>query len=354
MTIRASRFEYRVDFVKAYGDAMRQELLPTDYLIVDENVLRHHESLRLCVQSFPHIVITASEEAKSFTNLTPVIDELIRRRFTKTNRLVAIGGGVVQDITAFVASILFRGVDWLFFPTTLLAQCDSCIGSKTSINFGPYKNQLGSFFPPRKVFIDLSFLETLDARDVRSVLGEMMHYFLVNGEDDLAWAEGKLGPALHDGDARGALIRRSLEIKKEMVERDEFDEGPRNVFNYGHSFGHALESTSDYAVPHGVAVSFGMDMANCVSSRQRLLPMSTRNRVRSVLARVWEGTTLPAVDDDAFVAALSRDKKNEGMDVKVILTKGLGQMFKTTLRLDPETRQFLSRYFRDRLYDRDL
>ena len=158
MNIRSSRYEYSVEFVDAYGETMQRDLLPTDYLIIDENVLRRHETMRLRAESFPHIIITASEEAKSFSNLAPVIEELIGRRFTKQNRLVAIGGGVIQDITAFIASILFRGVDWLFFPTSLLAQCDSCIGSKTSINFGPYKNQLGSFFPPRKVFIDLSLV----------------------------------------------------------------------------------------------------------------------------------------------------------------------------------------------------
>ena len=307
MNIRSSRHEYSVEFVDAYGETMQRDLLPTDYLIIDENVLRRHETMRRRAESFPHIIITASEEAKSFSNLAPVIEELIGRRFTKQNRLVAIGGGVIEDITAFIASILFRGVDWLFFPTSLLAQCDSCIGSKTSINFGPYKNQLGSFFPPRKVFIDLCFLDTLDEREIRSGLGEMMHYFLVNGEDDLRWAEQNLNLAFHDRDTLGAMIRRSLDIKKAMVERDEFDEGPRNVFNYGHSFGHALESTTDYAVPHGIAVSFGMDLANLVSSRQGLLPMSTRNRIRCVLDRIWQGTELPDVEDQAFVAALSRD-----------------------------------------------
>ena len=353
MRIRSSRYEYGVAFIDSYEEAMQRELTASDHLVVDENVLRLHRNLARQVKSFPHLVIMPTEEAKSFERLAPVIDTLISRGFNKGNRLVAVGGGIVQDITAFIASTLFRGVPWLFFPTTLLAQCDSSIGSKTSINFGKYKNQLGTFCPPRRVFIDLAFLDTLDERELRSGLGEMMHYFLVNGDEDLRWADERLDASFHDRDVLGAMIRRSLEIKKAMVERDEFDEGPRAVFNYGHSFGHALEATTNYAVPHGIAVSFGMDLANCLSSRQGLLPMQTRNRVRQVLARIWDGT-VPDVNDDAFVAALSRDKKNEGAEVKVILTKGAGQMFKTTLSLDSDTRSFMSRYFRDRLYSTAL
>src|SRR5207244_7259170 len=124
--------------------------------------------------------------------LGPVIEDLIGRRFTKKGRLVAIGGGIVQDVTAFTASILFRGVGWVFFPTSLLAQCDSCIGSKTSINVGAYKNQLGNFWPPRSVLIDLAFLDTLGEREIRSGIGEMLHYFFVTGEDDVRWAENNL------------------------------------------------------------------------------------------------------------------------------------------------------------------
>jgi 3-dehydroquinate synthase len=354
LAIRASRYEYRVDFVTDYADVLERTFGPDDFLIVDRNVLLAHERLRRSVASFPQIVIDPSEEAKSFGQLAPVIEELIQRRFTKKGRLVAVGGGIVQDITAFTASVLYRGVGWVFFPTSLLAQCDSCIGSKTSINVGPYKNQLGNFWPPRSVFIDLAFLATLDEREIRSGIGEMMHYFLLTGEADVRWAEQNLTRAFSDQSTLTRMIQRSLSIKKAMVERDEFDEGPRNVFNYGHSFGHALESTTNYEVPHGIAVSFGMDIANCISSRKGLIGIETRNRLRALLSGVWGNVSLKHVDSDKFIAALSRDKKNEGSDVKVILTKGIGQMFKTTLPLDTETRQFLASYFMDEIYRADL
>jgi 3-dehydroquinate synthase len=317
-------------------------------------VLERHPSLRNAVEPFRKLVIHATEEAKSFAELGALIEQLIRDRFTKKGRLVAVGGGIVQDITAFTASILFRGVGWVFFPTTLLAQCDSCIGSKTSINVGSYKNQLGNFWPPRAIFIDLAFLDTLGERDIRSGLGEMLHYFLVTSDADVQWAEANVRRAFTDRPTLERMIHRSLEIKKAMVERDEFDEGPRNVFNYGHSFGHALESTTSYDVPHGIAVSFGMDLANCISVRLGLMGAAERNRLRGVLSEVWGATSVKHVGTHRFLEALKRDKKNEGNDVKVILTKGIGQMFKTTLRLDDDMTSFIASYFATEQYARPL
>jgi len=354
LCIRSYRHKYSVEFVSDYAGALRDQLRPGDYLIIDQHVLELHPGLRVCVEGFQRILIDPSEQAKSYEALIPIIQELIDNRFTKKNRLVAIGGGIVQDISAFTASILFRGVDWLFFPTNLLTQCDSCIGSKTSINFGAYKNQLGGFFPPKAVYIDLAFLSTLPAREIHSGLGEMMHYFLVSEEDDFRWAETQLDGALHDRKVLRQMIRRSLEIKKDMIERDEFDQGPRNVFNYGHSFGHALESATRYAVPHGIAVSYGMDLANVISSRLGLIPISLRNRIRPVLAKVWSDTAVDQVDCSAFCAALAHDKKNEGRKIKVILTNGIGQMFKTTLVLESEIAHLIESYFRDQLFNRDL
>jgi 3-dehydroquinate synthase len=135
-----------------------------------------------------------------------------------------------------------------------------------------------------------------------------------------------------------------------MIERDEFDQGPRNVFNYGHSFGHALEVSTNYEVPHGIAVSYGMDLANIISARLGLIPISLRNRIRSSLSDIWEGTPVNHVACSIFLEALTHDKKNEGNQIKVILTKGLGQMFKTTLEMNLQNTQTIQSFFNDKLY----
>jgi 3-dehydroquinate synthase len=353
-TIRSYRHQYRVEFVSNYAEELSLRLRAGDHLIIDKHVIGLHPSIHSCIKEFQTILIKPTERAKSYDALIPVIQELLDHRFTKKNRLVAIGGGIVQDITAFTASILFRGVDWLFFPTNLLTQCDSCIGSKTSINFGLFKNQIGGFYPPREVFIDLGFLDSLPEMEMRSGFGEMMHYFLVASEGDFRWAVERFDRAHRDRNVLRTMIHRSLAIKKAMIEEDEFDQGPRNVFNYGHSFGHALETTTHYSVPHGIAVSFGMDLANVISSHLGLIPLALRNRIRPTLAKVWAGMSLDEIDMNDFFMALAHDKKNEGKEIKVILTKGIGKMFKTTLVLDMEMKQLIEDYFREGQSNIDL
>lgn len=354
LSIRSHRHTYRVHLGVDYLEALREQASENAFLIIDENVYQLYDELRRFAEGRPKILLRPTEEAKSFDAVSGVLGQLLEHRITKAHRLVAIGGGVIQDVTAFSASLLMRGIDWVFFPTNLLAQCDSCIGSKTSINFGELKNQLGTFFPPKAIFIDLDFLDTLPEADRRSGLGEMLHYALVSGDEDFEFFSSRLDAALEDRQVMAALIRRSLEIKKAMIEIDEFDAGPRNVFNYGHSFGHALETATGYGVPHGIAVSWGMDLANVLSADLGLLPMEERNRIRPTLAKVWQQTSLPAFEIEPFLASLARDKKNLGKQVMVILSRGPGQMFKSPLEIDDAVRRRMGDYFEQQLYRGDL
>ncbi|OVE74300.1 hypothetical protein BVX94_00755 [bacterium B17] len=353
LKVLSYRGEYVVEQTDNIIEALQKELQDEDFIIADANVLELYPDLAAIVADRPHRSITPSEEEKSYEALIPVIRELIERRFTKAGRLIAIGGGIIQDITAFIASVFMRGVDWVFVPTTLLAQCDSCIGSKTSINFEGYKNQVGGFFPPRLILIDKSFLATLPPLEIRSGLGEMLHYFVVSGEEDFAWASPLIPQAFSDADIMQELVHRSLSIKKAMIEIDEFDKGPRNVFNYGHSFGHAMESALNYTVPHGVAVSIGIDMANTISVKEGLLDEATRLRIRQIAKIIWDDTNIDPIDVDRFIAALRRDKKNEGKDIKVILTRGLGDTFKTDLKFTNEIQELISSYLTDRKWEND-
>ena len=182
----------------------------------------------------------------------------------------------------------------------------------------------------------------------------MLHYFLVTDEVSFGLMRDRIDRALVEPKILAEMASKSLAIKKEMIELDEFDKGPRNVFNFGHSFGHALESTTEYCVPHGIAVSYGMDLANLISVSLALVTPSFRNDVRSVLAKVWVDTPLPEVDFEKFLRALYKDKKNEGSEVKVILTKGYGQMFKCTLHLDRATKRLIELFFSEKLYQKKM
>jgi len=348
-TVRSYRRDYHVEFADDPVKALDEALRPRDVVLADANVMARYPDLAgIACRHGRCLSVAPSEEAKSFQALNPVFERIFELGMTKTDRLVAIGGGVTQDIAAFVSSSLFRGIEWIFFPSNLLSQADSCIGSKISINFGEFKNQLGGFYPPSRIVIAPSFLASLGTADILSGLGEMMHYFCVSSEEDFSWAERHLEAARDDAQMMRACIVRSLGIKKRMIEVDEFDSGPRNVFNYGHSFGHALETVSGYRIPHGIAVSFGMDLANCVSVKLGLIPDSLRDRIRAVLSPVTRFIEPEPSMMDGFFQALARDKKNEGSKIKVILTRGLGQMFKTTLELDPDMRGFIEDYFTSR------
>lgn len=328
LEIQSYRGPYTAHFVPDITTILADELTSNDRIIVDANVARlHHGRIDAALRLCDHRIIEPNENEKSYKAIGNTIDWLIRGGFKRSGRVVAIGGGILQDISAFAASILYRGVDWIFVPTNLLSQCDSCIGSKTSVNFGEFKNQLGGFHPARKIFIDKNFLTTLGEQEIRSGLGEMLHYFLINGRESFDLMQASFDQALTDLDVVQKLIAESLSIKKRMIEIDEFDQGPRNIFNYGHSFGHALESYTSYDIPHGIAISYGMDMANRLSWKLGLIPEEAFLEMRSLLCKNWVKFPKEPINFDDFTSLMSKDKKNVDTDLRLILTRGLGDMF---------------------------
>ena len=349
LTIKSSIRDYEVFFSRSVFDILTSEVKSEDVIFIDSNLIRHlPDKVHSFITSSRHILIDATEEQKSYTTLTPIIEQLIEDRFRKNNRLVAIGGGITQDITAFIASMMYRGVEWLFFPTTLLAQADSCIGGKTSINIGKYKNQLGNFYPPKKIFIVPELLKSLPDLDFKSGMGEILHFYLVSGQEDFAFYQNNYEKAFTDVEALTSLIRRNLEIKKDFIERDEFDYGERQLLNYGHSFGHAIESLTNFTVPHGIAVSYGMDIANFISVKLGFINDTLRQEIRSQLEKIWSGTHIENISVRGFETALSRDKKNIGNTYQLILTKGIGSMLKYGIMPNQEFTGWLHEYFQHR------
>lgn len=346
LEIQSYRGSYEAHFVPDITATLATELTSNDRIIIDANVARLHASrvgaaLALC----DHRIIEPTENEKTYTAIGETIDWLIRGGFKRSGRIVAIGGGILQDISAFTASILYRGVDWIFVPTNLLSQCDSCIGSKTSVNFGEFKNQLGGFHPPTMIFIDKAFLTTLGEQEIRSGLGEMLHYFLINGRASFEMIRDSFDRGLTDLDTIQRLIFESLLIKRRMIEVDEFDQGPRSIFNYGHSFGHALESYASYDIPHGIAISYGMDMANRLSWQLGLLEEEGFLEMRSLLSRNWVKFPKSEINPEEFTALMTKDKKNVDLDLRVILTRGLGQMFVQKVPADALFRENLKACF---------
>lgn len=308
----------------------------------DVHVLADNRVAELYPQAFAAAVardrlmtVEATEEQKSYEQLAPVISRLIERGMRRNSTLCVVGGGVLQDIGCFVASILHRGLRWELVPTTLLAQCDSCIGSKSSLNIGSFKNQLGTFYPPHHVWLAFSVLRTLSPDEIRSGLGEAIKLHLIAGEPEWTRLRDRLSRAPRDPVDLGPVILDSLRIKKPFIEQDEFDRGIRNVLNYGHTFGHAYESTTHYAIPHGIAVILGMSTATFISERLGLAPAGHFREIDVVLRPYYEPyqRELATVGGEALCSALSRDKKNTGSGLTCILTGGAGKMEKRVLDL---------------------
>ena len=211
--------DYKLQFVDSSIDVLEKEIKDGDVILMDQNIIDLYPSIfELVSQKNLLVSINASEKQKSYESLIPIINKLIESGFRKNHRLIGIGGGITQDITGFISSIMYRGVDWIFFPTTLLAQGDSCIGSKTSVNFGEYKNQVGGFYPPKNIYIDLNFLDSLSFADMQSGFGEMCHYFVVAGKTDYLKYKNDYEVAIKNKFILKSMIARSLAIKKNYIE----------------------------------------------------------------------------------------------------------------------------------------
>jgi 3-dehydroquinate synthase len=343
LLIRSSHGDYAAEFTDA-EQALKAEP-QSCFFIIDESLAQVQRGRLAGLASHNRLAsVAADETVKTAEQALVIIEKIVATGFRRNERLVAIGGGVVQDLTGFIASILYRGVEWAFYPTTLVAQADSCIGGKTSINMRGSKNLLGTFNPPRRITIDTGFLDTLPSREIRSGIGEMLHYFLFEGFEQAEAIAAAYDELLTNPRRLAPFVRASLEIKKQIVEVDEFDRGVRSLFNYGHTFGHALEVASEYAVSHGEAVTWGMDLANELSSRLGLLDLPTLERMRAVLTPNVPSYALPEERLPMYFAALSRDKKNTGSTLGCILTRGPGRMEKVQLPIDDQLRGTITDY----------
>ena len=291
-----------------------------------------------------YVVVESSETNKSVDYAMLVIRKLIEVNVRKNDCLIAVGGGITQDIVAFISSILYRGVKWNFLPTTLLAQCDSCIGSKSSINFDQYKNLLGTFNPPQHIYIFPGFLAKLSDLAIKSGIGEMLHYFFFEGIELAEQIAEQYQDLISNRNGLPYFIGNSLRIKRSIIELDEFDTSIRHVFNYGHTFGHAIEAITNYDIVHGQAVSIGMDIANYISMEKGWLSADDFNRMHAILEKNIPFFRITPENIEAYCTALSKDKKNKGNQLGCILSRKPGKLEKTFIEIDADFRQMLLAY----------
>ena len=319
-SIKSHKGEYSVGFITNGIDILNKEPPKNAIFIIDKTVAELYKPrIGGLLHTEKVIIIEAQEKNKSIENLPAVINRLVSLKVRRDSILIAMGGGIIQDIVCFLSSIMLRGLSWIFFPTTLLAQSDSCIGSKSSINSDNIKNILGTFSPPQSVVIDISFLETLAKKDVLSGVGEMIKVHAIDSPSSFNHIANHYDDLLSNSKIMENFIYDSLLLKKKYIELDEFDKGPRNVMNYGHSFGHAIESATNYVIPHGIAVTIGMDLANFVACRLGVSNSSHFERMHPLLQKNSHLFQEVLIDTTALLDALSKDKKNSHSRLRLIL-----------------------------------
>tara|TARA_B110000008_G_scaffold272180_1_gene304550 strand:- start:831 stop:1901 length:1071 start_codon:yes stop_codon:yes gene_type:complete len=320
ITISSHKGDYIVNFIQGGLDQLNKNPSKDCVFIVDKNISIIYESqLGNIINSERVLIIDASEQNKSLEKFPKYINTLVDLNIRRGQTLIAIGGGIIQDITCFLASTVMRGLPWAFYPTTLLAQSDSCIGSKSSVNSGDLKNIIGTFTPPNEVIIDTNFLNTLEEKDIYSGVGEMIKVHAINSPNSFDLISEKYNQLLSDQSIMEDFIYNSLKMKKKLIEIDEFDEGPRNVMNYGHSFGHAIESSTNYMIPHGIAVTIGMDIANYVAVKLGISIEAHFERMHKILDKNCKLYRKVKIDVESMIDALSKDKKNSASQLRLIM-----------------------------------
>jgi 3-dehydroquinate synthase len=322
LQLNSNIHDYEVLFEKDFKFIKELITLKNSAFVIDKNVYKLYYQHFKAIKKEQLFLLDAIEEKKTLKSVEKIYTFLAKFNAKKNITLISFGGGITQDITGFVSSTLYRGIKWLFIPTTFLAQADSCIGSKTSLNYKKYKNIIGGFYPPHKIYIQPEFLNTLTTKDFYSGIGEIVKFSLLEEKYPKDFKTIiQMIKDVKENKNRLNSIKRTMKIKKAYIDEDEFDTGKRNLFNYGHCFGHALENSSHYKVPHGIAVTIGIIYANIVALNRSLLSKKVYDFLNKelLLCNIHIKLKKRYFDKDILLESMKNDKKRVGKDLTIII-----------------------------------
>jgi len=289
-------------------------------IITDKNILALYGK---DFPDYPVIPIGCGESVKTIDTISAIYRHLMELEADRSAVIVGIGGGIVCDITGFVASTYMRGVKFGFVATTLLAQVDASVGGKNGVNFGGFKNMVGTFNQPEFVIADMNLLHTLSIQDRLCGFAEIVKHAIIADAEMFNYIENHVSQALElDSEVIEKLVYDSVSIKAGVVNRDETEKGERRILNFGHTIGHAIEKTMGF--PHGEAVSIGMVTAASIAERCGLLTEIDARRIEDLLTRLQLPTRLSG-QRDAILSAMRKDKKREGKDIFFVLLESIGK-----------------------------
>lgn len=332
MTIKSTFEDYKVLRIDSLEDINEQLDEESDlFILIDKKIDEGYGQIFDNILKFPKYFVDATESSKQLSIVEQICDWLMQNGATKTSTLIAIGGGVVQDLATFVSHIYYRGIRWIYLPSTVLSMADSCVGAKCALNLSGHKNQLGVIHAPRKVLIFPGFLDTLPKTEVASGLGEILK-LSVTGPGQFF---DKFRTTALDEDKLEELVVASLLSKKVIIELDEMESDLRRILNYGHSFGHAVESLSNNEVTHGEAILFGMDLINFLGRTWKITNPGFELMFRKALLDTFPEVSIPKnISAGSLVNELKRDKKMSHGKMVFAVPIDVGDITLVTKELD--------------------
>lgn len=338
---------YDIVFAKTF-DGLAEELAALDTagkrlcIVTDSNVdtFYSEELLGLlqgkCLKAVKY-VFPAGEENKNLDTVKKIYQFLIEKKFDRRDMLIALGGGVVGDLTGFTAATYLRGIDFIQIPTTLLAQADSSIGGKTGVDFDGYKNMIGAFKMPRLVYMNVSVLNTLEDRQFFAGFAEIMKHGIIKDSIFYEWLiENMYEICERNPDTLLEMVRRSSNVKKMVVEKDPEEHGDRALLNLGHTIGHAIEKAKNFELYHGECVALGIVAAAYISWKKELLSMDEYYEIRDMFVPFYLPISVEGIDPQEILQLTKSDKKMEAGKIHFVLLKKIGKAVIDTTVTDEE------------------
>ncbi|HZW40441.1 MAG: 3-dehydroquinate synthase [Syntrophothermus sp.] len=312
-------------------DTKLDKLSKNLFLVVDKNVEKFHgKTLNKVFSEFDKVekhIIKHGEKSKSQNELNKIYSDLLENNFSRDTTLISIGGGVTGDVAGMAASTFMRGINLVHIPTTLLSSVDSSIGGKTGINFEDVKNVIGTFYQPKLVLIDPLFLRTLPPKEYQSGLGEIIKYGLLSNYHFFFYVNNNLHDIMNrNSKVLEDVIYKTASLKASIVAQDEKDNNVRQILNLGHTFGHAIETNSNFKVTHGDAVMAGIIAALLMSYKKGFLLKSRLDMFLKLLNRIKLPKIIQNLDNEKMYKVMSQDKKNKGGKIKFVLLADIGNV----------------------------
>lgn len=344
INIHSSLYDYSVEFVDDFSKELEKFADTTAY-VIDKNVYQLYQDRFQKIKRENIYLMDAVEHRKNMDTVMEIISFMQKLGVRKNWKVVCFGGGITQDVATIASDLFLRNIDWYFFPTTLLSMCDSCIGGKCGINLGNFKNQIGVFYPPKKIFIDTRFIDTLTEDDYINGWGELLKFSLTEDETFYQKLENEKQYIPCDGIA--GYIHRGLFVKKEVIEKDEFETDLRRVLNYGHTFGHALEAYTDNRIPHGKGVIWGLDVANYIAVKYGLLSVGDYMRIKKLIKRAFIREEIKIEEPEKLFNIIKTDKKVKGNTLSFALLNKISHLVVYPIEIDKNLEKVFDSYLRE-------